>query len=60
METKQHGLMEYSQKLIKLSVNIVDKYLTSVINHGISRSYFSDGAKRKTGKIRKITVQRAK
>ena len=32
-------------KLINLSANFVDKYLTSIINHGISRSYFSDGAK---------------
>ena len=32
-------------KLIKLSANFVDKYLTSIINHDISRSYFSDGAK---------------
>ena len=32
-------------KLIKLSTNIVDKYLTSIIDHDISRSYFSDGAK---------------
>ena len=32
-------------KLIKLSANFVDKYLTSIINHNISRSYFSDGAK---------------
>ena len=32
-------------KLIKLSANIVDKYLTSIINHDISRSYFSDGVK---------------
>ena len=32
-------------KLIKLSVNVVDKYLTSIIDHDISRSYRSDGAK---------------
>ena len=32
-------------KLIKLSANVVDKYLTSIINHDISRCYFSDGAK---------------
>ena len=32
-------------KLIKLSVNAVDKYLTSIINHDISLSYFLDGAK---------------
>ena len=30
---------------LKLSANVVDKYLTSIINHDISRSYFSDGAK---------------
>ena len=29
-------------KLIKLSAKIVDKYLTSIINHDILRSYFSD------------------
>ena len=32
-------------KLIKLSVSVADKYLTSIINHDISQSYFSDGAK---------------
>ena len=32
-------------KLIKLSVSFVDKCLTSIINHDVSRSYFSDGAK---------------
>ena len=32
-------------KLNKLSINIVDKYLTSIINNDTSRSYFSDGAK---------------
>ena len=32
-------------KLIKFSANVVEKYLTSIINHGISWSYFSDGAK---------------
>ena len=31
-------------KLIKLSVNAVDTYLTSIINHDISLSYFLDGA----------------
>ena len=31
-------------KLIKLSAKIVDKYLTSIINHDILRSYFSDWA----------------
>ena len=31
--------------LIKLSVNAVDKYLTNIINHEISRFYFSDGTK---------------
>ena len=31
-------------KLIKLSANVVDKYLTSITNHDISRSCFSDGA----------------
>ena len=30
--------------LIKVSPNAVDKYLTSIINRDISRSYFSDGA----------------
>ena len=32
-------------KLIKISVNVVNKYLTNIINHDISRSYFSDCAK---------------
>ena len=32
-------------KLIKLSANVVDKYLTSIINLDILQSYFSDGAK---------------
>ena len=32
-------------KLIKLSANAVDEYLTSITNHNIWRSYFSDGAK---------------
>ena len=32
-------------KLNKLSTNVVDKYLTSIINNDTSRSYFSDGAK---------------
>ena len=32
-------------KLIKFSVNVVDKYLTSIIDHDISRPYRSDGAK---------------
>ena len=32
-------------KLIKLSVSVVDKHLSSIIDHDISRSYFSDGAK---------------
>ena len=32
-------------KIIKLSANVVNKFLTSVINHDISRSYFSDGGK---------------
>ena len=49
-------------ELFKLSANFADKYLTSIINHDISRSYFSDGAKNdlvrpiceKPGKIRKI------
>ena len=27
-------------KLIKLSANVIDNYLTSIINHDISRSYF--------------------
>ena len=31
--------------IIKLSTSVVDKYLTSIINYDISRSYFSDGAK---------------
>ena len=56
-----------SLKLMKLSANVIDKYLTSIINHDISQSYFSNGAKnalvrpiyKKTGRIRKITVQRA-
>ena len=67
MLTKQQDLLEYHLKLIKLSACVVDKSLTEIINHDISRSYFSDGAKnalvrpiyikKKTGKIRKITVQ---
>ena len=32
-------------KLIKLSANVVDKYLTGIINLDILQSYFSDGAK---------------
>ena len=32
-------------KLIKLSTNVVDKYLTIIINHDISRSLFSNWAK---------------
>ena len=32
-------------ELIKLSANAVDKYLTSIMNHDIVRSYFSGGAK---------------
>ena len=32
-------------KLNKLSANVVDKYLISIINHDISWFYFSDGAK---------------
>ena len=52
-------------KFIKISANIVDKYLTSIINHDILRSYFSDGAKnalvrpiykKKDRENRKITV----
>ena len=34
-----------SLKLNKLSTNVVDKYLTSIINNDTLRSYFSDGAK---------------
>ena len=53
-------------KFIKLSANVVDKYLTSIINCGILRSYFCNGAKiaqfrpiskKKTGKMREITIQ---
>ena len=44
MQTKQQGLMEYRLNYIKVSPNAVDKYLTSIINCDISRSYFSDGA----------------
>ena len=32
-------------KLIKLSANVADKYLTSIKNHDIFQSYFSNGAK---------------
>ena len=32
-------------KLIKLSDNVVDNYLTRIVNYDISRSYFSDRAK---------------
>ena len=32
-------------KLIKRSANVVDKYPASIISYGISRSYFSNGAK---------------
>ena len=32
-------------KFIKLSANVVDKYLSNIINYDISRSYFSDGSK---------------
>ena len=32
-------------ELIKHSTNVIDKYLTSIINHDISRSYFLYGAK---------------
>ena len=31
--------------LIKLSANIVERYLTNIINHDILQSYFSNGAK---------------
>ena len=34
-----------SLKLNKLSTNVVDKSLTSIINNDTLRSYFSDGAK---------------
>ena len=33
-------------KFIKLFANVVDKYLTSIINYDILRSYFSDGTKK--------------
>ena len=42
---KVTGLDGIPLKLINLSANIVGKYLPSIINHNISRSYFSDGAK---------------
>ena len=32
-------------KLIKLFADVLDKYLTSIINHNVLPSYFSDGAK---------------
>ena len=60
--SKATGPDEVPLKIFKLSANFADKYLTSIINHDISRSYFSDGAKNdlvrpiceKPGKIRKI------
>ena len=41
-ETEPDGI---PLKLIKLSANVTDRYLTGIINYAISRSYFSDGGK---------------
>ena len=42
---KATGPDEIPLKRIKLSANVVDKCLASMINHDISRCYFLDGAK---------------
>ena len=39
------GLDGIPVKPMKLSANFVEKYLASIINHDISQSHFSDGAK---------------
>ena len=38
---KATGSMEYYLNVLN-SASVIDKYLTSIINHNISRSYFSD------------------
>ena len=43
---KATGLDGIPPQLRKLSANVVDQYLTSIINHDISRSYFSDKVKK--------------
>ena len=48
---KARGPVDIPLKLIKLSANAVDKYLTSIINHDILWSYFSYGAKNALVKI---------
>ena len=57
---------EIPSKLITISDNVVDKYLTSIINYDISHLIFQMEQRAplsdlfiniKTGKIRKITVQ---
>ena len=42
---KATGLDRIPPQLRKLSANVVDQNLTSIINHDISRSYFSDKVK---------------
>ena len=44
MQTKQQDLMD-THKLIRLSADVVRKYLTSIIDHHISPSYFYHRAK---------------
>ena len=43
---KALGSHQMPLELIKLSANVVDKYLTSIMNHDVLRSCFSDGAKK--------------